>query len=771
MDINDAKFLQKLLAIFKIEAREHLNVISTGLTTIFQGHSERCAEVVETVYRETHSLKGAARSVNLIDIVTLCQVMEDVFSALKRGRMDLSAQTFDALHQTVDYCFRLVDDEEISAHGKSAIRKHISQLDKLLSGIAVSGKHIGAPSALQRQPAEPEVEKVFKEKEPIISASAKSPELTIEPTPSKPLETQLLPTSAGSVAPETVRIATSKLDALLLQAEEMIAVKLAASQRAADLRELKKSFDIWRRKRTRESLAGKINVCSPDGAPFPDPFISSFDTRLMTMIRAAEYDHRSAAAMIDRMLEDMKQTLMLPFSSLLDILPRIVRDLCRAAGKQVVLTTEGGDIEVDRRVLEEVKDPLIHLIRNCVDHGIEPISERALKGKSPNGRVEITVSSKDDKLEIIIADDGAGIDVARIKASAVKHADISQEEADKFDDQVGMQLVFHSGVTTSPLITDISGRGLGLAIVKEKVEKLNGAVTVDSQIGKGTIFRMIVPLTLTIFRGILVRIAEQLFVLPSINVERVARAKPETIQTVENRETIIFEGRPIALVWLAEVLKMKNTVARPMQYESPVQVIILALAEKRVAFAVDEVLWEQEVLVKPLGRQLSRIRNISGATVLTNGKVAPILNVADLLISATLNGSSFVVEETAAPGKSLSILVVEDSITARTLLKNILESAGYQVQTAVDGLDGLTILKSRKFDIVVSDVEMPRMNGFELTTKIRADRNLSELPVVLVTALESREDREHGIDVGASAYIVKSNFDQSNLLEVIGRLA
>jgi two-component system chemotaxis sensor kinase CheA len=325
-------------------------------------------------------------------------------------------------------------------------------------------------------------------------------------------------------------------------------------------------------------------------------------------------------------------------------------------------------------------------------------------------------------------------------------------------------------VTTSPLITDISGRGLGLAIVREKVEKLNGTVAIESRMDAGTTFRMVVPLTLATFRGTLVRVGEQLFVLPSVNVARVARAARETIHTVENRETLVFDDRPISLVRLADVLNLKTAAARQQQDDGPVQVVLLGLAEKRIAFMVDEVLHEQEVLVRPLGRQLSRVRNISGATVLASGKVAPILNVADLLKSVVKNGSLFAGGLIDQPKERRSVLVVEDSITARALLKNLLESAGYLVQTAVDGLDGLTALKSRLFDIVVSDVEMPRMNGFELTARIRSDKKLSDLPVVLVTALESREDRERGIDVGANAYIVKSSFDQSNLMEVIGRL-
>jgi two-component system chemotaxis sensor kinase CheA len=239
---------------------------------------------------------------------------------------------------------------------------------------------------------------------------------------------------------------------------------------------------------------------------------------------------------------------------------------------------------------------------------------------------------------------------------------------------------------------------------------------------------------------------------------------------VENRETLLLDGRPVSLVRLGDLLALKTAGDRQQTDNAPVQVVVVGSAEKRMAFLVDEVLYEQEVLVKPLGRQLSRVRNIMGATVLGNGKVVPLLNVPDLLKTAVKMAPSFIGGRAEVPEKKTSVLVVEDSITARMLLKNILESAGYSVKAAVDGIDAIAALKTRHFDIVVSDVEMPRMNGFDLTLKIRSDAKFSKLPVVLVTALESREDRERGIDVGANAYIVKSNFDQSNLLEVVGRL-
>ncbi|MFH0785058.1 MAG: hybrid sensor histidine kinase/response regulator [Pseudomonadota bacterium] len=767
MDTKDAEFLKKLLVMFKTEAREHLDLISSGLTALNKGESEHRVELVETVFREAHSLKGAARSVNLPPIVNLCQSLENVFSALKQERIILTSETCELLQQTVDYGYRLIDDQELTPGDKANIKNLLHQLDTLPAedteeegrsgpvfaatfvqpSIAVEPEKLQAPLAAREPPQET----------PTIPPLLAPPGLSASTTP-------------VPVATDTVRITTEKLDTLLLQAEEMIAVKLAAGQRAAEMRELKKVFKLWRKETQREGAKlGKKE--RPIGETVvSDPLISSLENKLTALVRAVEYDHRVSSAMIDKLLEDTKKTLMLPFSSLLEMFPRLVRELARAADKRVELTTVGGELEIDRRVLEEMKDPLIHLIRNCVDHGIEPAAERKKKHKPPDGKMRIAVSSKDNKIEIAISDDGGGIDVASIKSSAVKHGVISREVADKIDEQTGLQLIFSSGVTTSPLITDISGRGLGLAIVREKVEKLNGTVSVESRIDSGTTFRLVVPLTLATFRGTLVRIGEHCFILPSTNVERVARAKREAIRTVENRETLMLDGRPISLVGLADVLKMPTATGRQPPADAQVQVVVLGLAEKRIAFIVDEVLHEQEVLVKPLGRQLSRVRNISGATVLGNGRVTPVLCVADLLKSAAKNGVSSVAGTAAEPEKRYSVLVVEDSITARTLLKNILESAGYHVQTAVDGLDGITTLKSREFDIVVSDVEMPRMNGFDLTAKIRADKKLAELPVILVTALESREDRERGIDVGANAYIVKSSFDQSNLLEVIERL-
>jgi two-component system chemotaxis sensor kinase CheA len=332
-------------------------------------------------------------------------------------------------------------------------------------------------------------------------------------------------------------------------------------------------------------------------------------------------------------------------------------------------------------------------------------------------------------------------------------------------------LIFEPELSTSPIITRLSGRGLGLAIVREAVEALGGTVTAESQPGQGMHVRIVLPSTLATFRGIVVEAARQLFVVPTSHLERVARVKRDALRTVEGQDTITVSGRAIPVVRLSDVLELP--AAESSDEANATLILVLSTADQRIGFAVDAVVDEQEVLVKPLRKPLSRVRNVAGSTVLGSGQVAPVLNASDLIKSARKTGSTITRMPARMPstGEPKSILVVEDSITSRMLIKSILESAGYTVKVAVDGLEAFGRLRVERFDLVVSDVEMPRLNGFDLTARVRADAKLAELPIILVTALETPEDRERGIDVGADAYIVKSSFQQSDLLDAVRRLA
>jgi two-component system chemotaxis sensor kinase CheA len=725
MPAKDKDFQAKLLATFRVEAAEHIEALSSGLMELERSPgAEKRGSVVEAVFREVHSLKGAARAVGLIEIERICQSAETVFSDVQRGELELSQPLLDLLHEVADALDALLRAAPVEAGGKEAVR--ISGLLDRLAGV------------LEARP-------------PRAGVEAEPSELGRAAPPDQP-----------AVA-STVRISTARLDALLFQAEELLSAKLGASQHAADLRAAAIAHAAWRRERGR-----KVRKL-PQFREWEEQFVKAFDAKLAALAQSAAQAQRTLGAMVDGLLEDVRKARMLPAASALASLPKIVRDLCRDRGKEAELAVRGADIEIDRRILEELRDPLLHLLRNCIDHGIEPPEERKRKGKPPRGAIGLALTRKSEAtIEIVVSDDGAGIDAGRLAEAALKLGIVSRAQIEGRDARELLPLVFHSGISTSPAITEISGRGLGLAIVREKAERLGGSVAVEAEPERGTSFRVVVPLTLATFRGVQVRLGDRHFVIPTSFVEQVLRLRQGEIRTVENRETIRWDGRAVALAHLADVLGLPR--GKPADASSAnVQLVIAGSPEQRIAFLVDEVLEEREVLVKPLGKQLVRVRNIAGAAVLGSGALVPVLDVPDLLRSAAKPAARPLGAERTKEQRK-AVLVAEDSITSRTLLKTILEAAGYAVGTAVDGVDALTALKTQRFDAVVSDVDMPRMNGFELTAKIRADSALSALPVVLVTSLESREHREKGVDAGANAYIVKSSFDQSNLLATLRRL-
>jgi two-component system chemotaxis sensor kinase CheA len=734
MTDSDQEFLRRLLATFRVEAKEHVDALFQGISQLEgKPDADTRASLVEHVFREAHSLKGAARSVDQIAIEGICQSLEDTFAAMKRNELPESPSLYENLQLTLNQLSALLG--ESSAPPSSP-----------------PPSHVAAPTP------------------------APAPAMT---SVHAPAPAPKAPPSEKTATASTVRIPIAKLDSIFLQVEEMLAAKLLAQQRRQELSSMQMLVAQWNKEWSSfGSLATEWSQNGPAQAELYTlldqnvAFIKALNQQLNSMVRTTEQDQRMIGRMVDELLEDMKKVLMLPFSTVLEVFPRLVRDLARQYGKDIELAIQGGELEADRRILEAIKDPLLHLVRNAIDHGIETPEERTRKNKPGRGKVVIAVQPHNgNRVSITISDDGTGIDTGKVKSHAMRLGLLNSEDAATMSEEEVMDFIYHSGVSTSPIITEISGRGLGLAIVREKIDSLGGSVQVSTHVNIGTSFRILLPLTLATYRGIIVRIGEQIFVLPTSHVEQTTRALKSEILTAQNRATIRINGTTHSLAYMGDVLG----IAHEPDPDTPfVQVVLLAASGRQMAFVVDEVVNEQEVLVKSLGKQLSRVRNVAAATILGSGKAVPILNVLDMIKSAVLapTGRTTATPTAGEEGASRQkhVLVVEDSITARGLLKGILELAGYKVTTAVDGVDGYTQLRSGSFDIVVSDVEMPRMDGFDLTAKIRADKKLAEVPVILVTALESREDRERGIDVGADAYIVKRSFEQSNLLEIIGRL-
>jgi two-component system, chemotaxis family, sensor kinase CheA len=745
----DDDFLEHLRSTFKVEAAEHLQVIAAGLLEVEKAPADAQQAVIETVFRAAHSLKGAARAVDLPQIESLCQSIEDVFADWKRKDSVPTPEALDALHR---------------------------RLDAITAALSAAKAAHAPVTAWSEAPVRP------------LQVS--------EPAPAETAPAARGAADEGLASAGTVRIGVAKLDARLVEAEEMLGMKLVLDQRIRDLTELGERFNAWRDEWSvvephARALRQQMDRPPSSGAAVPAASLPvarlldfldwnheqlrSVESRAAAVTRTAEQDRYAVGKLVDDLLEESKKLLLLPFETICGSFPKLVRDLCRDQGKEAELQIHGENVEIDKRILEQMKDPLIHVLRNSVDHGVEPAMERARRGKPARATIKLEVAQLSaNKVRLTVSDDGAGIQAGRVKASAIQRGLVSQKDAARLTEAELHELIFRSEVSTSPMITQVSGRGLGLAIVWEKATKLGGSVSVESRDGAGTIFRIDLPSTRATFRGVLVEAAGRLLVIPTAQVERVVRARPGDVQTVEGRETIAFQGRAVALVSLADVLELAGIESGEMP-PGGMPAIILGGRDQWVAFAVDHIHGEQEFLVKPLVKPLARVRNVAAATVLGNGEVAPILEVADLLKSARGRSGArgrMAVSGAPAPAQvpTSNVLVAEDSITSRLLLKGILESAGYNVSVAVDGLEAFTLLRGGSFDLVVSDVEMPRLNGFDLTARIRADRKLAELPVVLVTALETREDRERGIDAGANAYLVKSSFEQSNLLEAVRRL-
>jgi two-component system chemotaxis sensor kinase CheA len=774
MDSNEIEFLKRLLVTYRTEAQEHLTTLSSQLVELEAGRDDpaKSREILELVFREAHSLKGASRAVNLVQVEKVCQAIESVFSALKQQTASPSKELFDLFSEALDTVGTMV----ATADPQTA-RPESPQTKRLIARLEHQARTVAATQAGQTA-------NVAAGPEPLEGAGGGI-------IPQVPPEEQG-PARRGvdEAAPETtVRISVDKLERILHQVEEFILLKLALNDQFSELQKIQAQAGSWDDEwmRVSSDLATLRQVAGAAPSERLEPvrplierqltfldwnqqFMRSLEGSLNGSIRSLDRDRRSLETLVDTLLDDMRDVLMLPASSLFDTFPRSVRDLAQALGKEVRLEIRGGGIAIDRRILDEMHDPLLHLLRNAIDHGIEPPATRKEQKKPRYGLITIEIELRGgSRVEITITDDGAGIDPAQVKRTAVKGGLLPEREVERMNDQEVTNLLFRSGMSTSPIITDLSGHGLGLAIVLEKVEKLGGSVTVESTPGAGTSFHLLLPLTLVKFKGVLVTLDDRSFVFPMAYVERTLQVPAESIVSVQNHETLLYEGEFIPVVRLGSVLELPE---RPlMEAQKKVSIVVARASKTRIGFSVDEVRNEQDVLVKSLGKQLSRVRNISGTTVIGNGALVPILHVPDLVKSVLKPGARRGREVVVAGREPSSILVAEDSITSRTLLKNILESAGYRVTTAVDGLDAWNALTAGAFDLVVSDVDMPRMSGFDLTRKIRSDQRYADLPVVLVTSLDSAEDRERGIEVGASAYIVKSSFDQSNLIEIVDRLA
>ncbi|SRR5712691_3686683 len=723
----------RLLTTFRVEADEHLHGITANLSALaLAPPSAEAPALIEATFREVHTLKGAARSVGLLDVEALCQACESVLSRVTKGQLTLSQPLLRGLRDVVEEVARLLTDGRTTV----AVRELIDRLERVSAEPATEAAP--PPSAVPHDDA----------------PWAKS--------------------AQGAAPTDILRLPITKLDALLLQAEDLLVPKLAVGARAAEAKGLVEALAGLRTVLSRAQSVASVFRSEARGANVLatlESGIRKVETQAHDMLAHLVRDERLMTGTVEGLHAQMRGVRMTPAVTVLELFPRIVRDLAAEQGKEVECAVSGADLDVDRKVLQAIKDPLIHLVRNAVDHGIEMPEARAQAGKSRQGRVAVTIAPLEgNRVEVRVEDDGRGIDVREVREGVVRARVLTSEHASALTDEAALELIYRSGVSTSPIITGVSGHGLGLAIVKERVEQLGGQIHAVTHPGIGTTVRMVLPATIATFRGLLVEAGGQVFLLPTGAVERVIRLGVNEIKTAEGRATISWDGRSLTVSTLSAVLGLREDEnSSDPGHKRPCAV--MRSGDERAGLVLDEILGEREVLTKELTAPLVRVPNVVGAGLLGTGELVLILRPADLLKSVRrAAGAPMSPRRPKDTTRQPRVLVVDDSITTRTMEKNLLEAAGYEVRVAADGTDAWTALRSEAFDLVVSDVDMPRLDGFELTARIRADRKLADLPVILVTALESREDKERGIDVGANAYVVKSSFDQTNLLEIIHRL-
>ncbi|NCC45860.1 MAG: hybrid sensor histidine kinase/response regulator [Bacteroidia bacterium] len=710
MNKENESFYRELLDDFVIESAEHFDSIVQGVHDLVPGNSDSNPTLLETLFRNTHSLKGAARAMNFKQIEKACSALENIFGKIRSNEIPLTNTLIKEIQNYTKLIKELVGN--VTSKENPVSDSRIVREIRNLENTALNPATTGTEQVTQQKKSKTDKE-------------------------TEPLETPNTQNSGSDSA--YVRIPTEHLAMILQQSENFIAIKNTLGHYKKEIDEIYRKYP-------------EINIYE--------------------LLRDISSFENIVSRMTVELTNSIRETLLSRFGNFFRLLERMVKEIAEEHGKEVDFKTEGSGIEIDRRILEELKDPMIHIMRNCIDHGIEESASRLSKGKPAKGTITLKVEKLTNRnLVIVIEDDGSGIDREKVKNSAIKNGLLTEQEAKELSGHQIDDLIFASGVTSKKFVTDISGRGLGMSIVADKIARLDGVILTESEKNSGTRFTITLPQTIATFKGILVKCGKQQLMIPSKFVTGAKRVKKSDIASLGNGYAIrVGKGPSIGIVKLCDIM----SIPQANQYgktEQSLNILFISRKESTFAYIVDEIFQEYEGIIQGTGQQLQYTKNIEGVTLIKNGVVVPVVNVKELLQNTknaptSIKGNVASGQESQTSGK---VLIAEDSITIRSMLRNIVENAGYEVITAVDGRDAYNKVKSEQFDVVVSDIEMPNMNGFELTRNIKENPATEEIPVILVTALESQSDMKKGMDAGADAYIVKSSFEKSNLVETIKR--
>jgi two-component system chemotaxis sensor kinase CheA len=750
--------------LFATEAEGRLDTLVDELLELEKGGAT--PEVVASLFREAHTIKGGAAVVGMPHVARVAHALEDLLEEVRRERRGVDTALIDAVLAGVDAIRTLIplavagqEHEQVAFDAEQALRIAVGG-PPVVDDRAAAGATMPAPATAATAAPDAAV--------PTPAAAAPSPAASPRSAPGggrAPDRTASTP----AASPESVPPLPSDSEAAPPTAP---AGEHAAGEGSAEAH------------RAVGSAAGHTEPARATATEMLQIPVHRIDDLVRLIGEASAATLRLGSALLERLerdpsglteYRDLVRSLnqlqelalharMIPVMSLAPRLRRAVRDLARDTGKEVRFETRGEDAEIDRGVLERLADPLLHLVRNAVDHGVESPDERRLHGKPVEGTIRLHAMQLGSEVVIAVSDDGSGIDVARVREAAGR----TDRSAIKMDDEAALYLIFRSGLTTATKVTDVSGRGVGLDAVRASLNAVRGRIEVRSDPGIGTEFRIAVPITMATLRCLVITAGGQAYAIPLHSVRAVL--PPQPLAQVGGRAMTMLDGRPVPISSLAAVLGTGNGAVGPS--------VVVAGLTRSHAFRVDDLVDQRDVVVKGLGELVPRLPAVAGAGVQPDGSILLVLEAAGLIERARRMDNGDRSQEAAGgggheetvPQRAASILVVDDALTVRELQRSIFENAGYRVRVAVNGEEALVEISHERPDLVLTDVQMPRMDGFELTEAIRKQPALASLPVIILTSRGSDEDHRRGLDVGADGYIVKSGFDQAALLSAVERL-
>jgi len=743
-----------LLELFSLEAETQTQVLNAGLLALERNPTQ--ADQLEACMRAAHSLKGAARIVGVDAGVSVSHVMEDCLVSAQEGRLYLLPEHIDALLQGTDLLMRIATPgNTVSA---ADVEAYVALMNRLLD-----------PSQI---PA-PVVAPVFDVSQRLLAPQPEAPQPTIEPPlAAEPAQRPQRRTESGE---RVLRVTAERLNSLLDLSSKSLVETQRLKPYLATLQRLKRIQSTSLR--ALDSLGDQLKVV---GLSHEAQEALAEARRLLAESQhvlseqTAELDEFGwqASQRAQLLYDTALACRMRPFADVLAGQERMVRDLGRSLGKQIRLEIEGEKTQVDRDVLEKLEAPLTHLLRNAVDHGIESPEQRLLAGKPVEGLIRLRASHQAGLLVLELSDDGAGVDLERLRRTIVERQLSTEATAAQLSEEELLTFLFLPGFSLRDTVTEVSGRGVGLDAVQHMVRLLRGAIVLEQTGGQGSRFHLEVPLTLSVVRSLVVEVGDEAYAFPLAHIERMRDLQPDDIVQLEGRQHFWHEGRHVGLVAASQLLQ------RPPSQNDDETLNVVVIRERDVVYgvAVERFIGERTLVVLPLDPRLGKVQDISAGALLDDGSPVLIVDVEDMLRSVDKLLNTGRLERIDRRNRHTAelarkrILVVDDSLTVRELQRKLLLNRGYEVAVAVDGMDGWNALRAEHFDLLITDIDMPRMDGIELVTLLRRDNRLQSMPVMVVSYKDREEDRRRGLDAGADYYLAKASFHDDALLDAVVEL-